>query len=259
MNPVWIGLLVGLGFGYAAGFAMALALFGRSRGAQGPDAVRAPGDMDDGHKQFGAGRAVPGMPEALDRGLVSYAQSTGVIGGGELAGASVGAAFLDKDKRIMPTRRAWGELPYEELAPMFLDQFLLRYFAGLMKPVEYLPLGTWNSPWEEFVVQNPWGKEMPLLFEQLTGYKLNDRQLNEAIGEWVSRLEKSQRPATPGQGEIEKGPECWECGRAVALVAGRYFVDHEGKDGRHCFGSGHVPKSPSPATPVQGEIETARN
>lgn len=156
-------------------------------------------------------RPKPGMPEEpAGRGTSDSASTIfkqpGVVlvpfEAGEVTLQSDQPAFRTKQGAPLPTRAAWGELPYEELAPMFLDQFLLRYFAGLMPT--YVNVETWKtSPWDNFIECCEWAKEMPLLFEQLTGYKLNDRQLNEAIGEYVSRLEKSQPAATPRQRETQ--------------------------------------------------------
>lgn len=156
-------------------------------------------------------RPKPGMPEEpAGRGTSDSASTVfkqpGVLlvpfENGEVTLQSDQPAFRTKQGAPLPIRAAWGDLPYEELAPMFLDQFLLRYFPLLMpsEVVVFSQLGS-GAPWKLFTDYCPWAKEMPLLFEQLTGYKLNDRQLNEAIGEYISRLEKLQRAATPGQRE----------------------------------------------------------
>lgn len=79
------------------------------------------------------------------------------------------------------------EVPHEEQAPMFLDQFLLRYFYELMQPIDETARG---RPWPLFVERNPWAKEMPLLFYQLTTIRLTDMQLNGAIAEYMSRVGK---------------------------------------------------------------------
>jgi hypothetical protein len=108
------------------------------------------------------------------------------------------AAIQRMDGTPLASRKAWGQIPYEELGPMFLDQFLLRYFTGVIT----LPVrdACTSSPWHDFCQWNPWGSEMPLLFEQLTGYKLDDMQLNNAIAEFVRRSEISQRAAAPEPG-----------------------------------------------------------
>lgn len=85
-------------------------------------------------------------------------------------------------------------IPYEELEGMFLDQFLLRYFYSLMpERWDFEMPATVSSmkPWNAFVWMQPWAKEMPLLFEQMTGYSLNEIQLNNAIAEWARRVSKS--------------------------------------------------------------------
>ena len=117
-------------------------------------------------------------------------------------------------------------MPYEELEGMFLDQFLIRFFHSLMPQVQ-MPLagerdGRKLSPWECFMALRPWAKEMPLLFEQMTGYTLNEVQLNNAIAEYARRLsksvaasgayvrtasEQSDGPATPGPGETMETPQ----------------------------------------------------
>ena len=79
------------------------------------------------------------------------------------------------------------EIPHEEQAPMFLDQFLLRYFYDLVQPIDFTAPG---RPWELFVQKNPWAKEMPVLFHQLTSIQLTDMQLNGAIADYMSRLSK---------------------------------------------------------------------
>ena len=185
------------------------------------------------------------------------------------------SAFLTKQGDPLPTRAAWGDLPYEELAPMFLDQFLLRYFSALM-PASITAMGIRAgvvlSPWGLFVDQETWAKEMPLLFEQLTGYKLNDRQLNEAIGEYISRLEKSQRAATSIFHGGLKAPTgevafCPECNTLVDIVPSncscsacrdtKFFVEHtKALSDIKCEGSGHGYKPLSAATPGQRETQT---
>jgi hypothetical protein len=113
-----------------------------------------------------------------------------------------GIVFRDSKGIPLPTRKAWGDIPYEELGPMFLDQFLLRYFAPWMCR-SGLSAADALSPWDAFAYANPWVKEMPLLFEQLTGYKLNDMQLNNAVVEYARRVLNAQRAATPVQRETE--------------------------------------------------------
>jgi hypothetical protein len=109
----------------------------------------------------------------------------------EVARRSAQAVF-HSDGYPMPVRKAWGDIAYDELGPMFLDQFLLRYFPDLMKPEPYtLAAEVGISPWDAFSESNSWAKDMPLLFEQLTGYKLNEMQLNNAIAEYVRRLQKA--------------------------------------------------------------------
>jgi hypothetical protein len=95
--------------------------------------------------------------------------------------------FRATDGESLPGQKAWGELPYEELAPMFLDQFLIRYFHDLMKPPDMRMLQT---PWKAFLETNPWAKEMPTLFWLLTSYKLKEQQLNFAIAEYTERMAK---------------------------------------------------------------------
>ena len=63
-----------------------------------------------------------------------------------------------------------------------------------------------NSPWKSACNSAAWLKEMPLLFEQMTGYKLNELQLNNAIAEWARRLSKSERADTPGPHETADTP-----------------------------------------------------
>ena len=162
------------------------------------EATRALGTLD-------ALRPKPGMPD--NKALVpSIREMSGSIpGDADIFDSKLPSAFHNRRGEPLPARAGWGDLPYEELAPMFLDQFLLRYFASLLEgdgPF-FVNVHLGNSPWNAFILGFPWAKEMPLLFEQLTGYKLNDRQLNEAIGEYISRLEKSQRAATPGQRETQ--------------------------------------------------------
>ena len=101
-------------------------------------------------------------------------------------------AVFHSDGYPMPVRKAWGDIGYDELSPMFLDQFLLRYFHELM-PQTAMLLGVTiqSDPWNDFALSFPWAKDMPLLFEQLTGYKLNELQLNNAIAEYVRRLQKN--------------------------------------------------------------------
>ena len=113
------------------------------------------------------------------------------------------ALFHRKDGTPVDAPHAWvemarkhrGEIAYDELSPMFLDQFLLRYFPELMNP-DIVALmcvdssGAVTRPWDAFVSIATWAKDMPLLFEQLTGYKLNELQLNNAIAEYYRRLQK---------------------------------------------------------------------
>ena len=55
--------------------------------------------------------------------------------------------------------------------------------------------GATIPPWKAFVdtAVSGWAKEMPLLFEQMTGYSLNDIQLNNAIAEWARRLQTCRK------------------------------------------------------------------
>jgi hypothetical protein len=99
-------------------------------------------------------------------------------------------------------------IPYEELEGMFLDQFLIRFFHSLMpqSPRWLDCIAKGRSPWEHFSEMNAWAKEMPLLFEQMTGYALNEIQLNNAIAEYARRLSKSSRADTPGPHETMESP-----------------------------------------------------
>jgi len=96
-----------------------------------------------------------------------------------------------------------AKIAYEELEGMFLDQFLLRYFPELMETTGDLfvrsPLPK-SNPWDLFCQASPWKwtKYMPLLFEQMTGYSLNEIQLNNAIAEWARRVSKSPIFVAPG-------------------------------------------------------------
>jgi hypothetical protein len=102
-------------------------------------------------------------------------------------------------------------IPYEELEGMFLDQFLIRFFHSLMpQPGGFFWTDIHNDktrqPWEIFTGACAWAKEMPLLFEQMTGYALNEIQLNNAIAEYACRLSKSPRADTPGPHETMETP-----------------------------------------------------
>ena len=114
-------------------------------------------------------------------------------------------AVFHSDGYPLPVRKAWGDVAYDELSPMFLDQFLLRYDHALMPDHQEFVLGLchYPSPWEGFTAYCPWAKERPLLFEQLTGYKLNELQLNNAIAEYVRRLQKN---AAKEQAKIQTPP-----------------------------------------------------
>ena len=111
------------------------------------------------------------------------------------------ALFQRKDGTPVDAPHAWvemarkhgHEIAYDELSPMFLDQFLLRYDHDLMPKHQEFVLGLchYPSPWQGFTAYCPWAKERPLLFEQLTGYKLNELQLNNAIAEYVRRLQNN--------------------------------------------------------------------
>ena len=100
------------------------------------------------------------------------------------------------------TGGAKTKIAYEDLEGMFLDQFLLRYFYSLM-PQNFIWGQATQRPWDDFVLLCPWAKEMPLLFEQMTGYTLNAIQLNNAIAEWSRRLSKTPRAETPVQRETQ--------------------------------------------------------
>lgn len=101
------------------------------------------------------------------------------------------------------TGGAKTQIPYDDLEGMFLDQFLLRYFYSLM-PQGFIWGEATQNPWDDFVLLCPWAIEMPLLFEQLTGYALNAIQLNNAIAEWSRRLSKTPRAATSGPRKTER-------------------------------------------------------
>jgi hypothetical protein len=159
--------------------------------------------------------------------------------------------FHSADGSPMPTRQAWGDVPYDELAPMFLDQFLLRYFPKLMEATgahmlqpEYFT----GRPWKDFVAASlfQWGKDMPLLFEQLTSHKLNDLQLDQALGEFVSRLLNSPRAETQVQPKATEPPEvrCLVCGNTVMLTKGLTLRDHQTAKGGICLASGAWAKPP---------------
>lgn len=138
----------------------------------------------------------------------------------------VPGVFKDAAGSPLPVRRVWDDnrekhglppIPYEEIGPMFLDQFLLRYFHEVMKPYPDRDEGPMApkyayQPWEAFCMLNPWARDMPLLFEQLTSHKLSDLQLNATIAEYVSRLQKPQ-PA-PG------GFYCQNCSRVICAKQG---------------------------------------
>lgn len=111
-------------------------------------------------------------------------------------------AIFYSDGYPLPVRKAWGDVAYDELSPMFLDQFLLRYFHELMT-VDLAWFEDVSAPWLRFIAFKPWAKDMPLLFEQLTGYKLNELQLNNAIAEYVRRLQKN---AAKEQAKIQTPP-----------------------------------------------------
>src|SRR5579864_8611178 len=66
------------------------------------------------------------------------------------------APFTRLDGQPLPAQEAWGALPYAELGPMFLDQFLLRYFLDILKQPESAAMN--SGPWQAFVEVNPWAK-----------------------------------------------------------------------------------------------------
>lgn len=116
------------------------------------------------------------------------------------------APFTRLDGTPLPAQEAWGALPYEEIGPMFLDQFLLTYFLDLMKIPDARALA--KGPWDAFVETNPWGKNLPRLFWQLTGYELTTRQKNAAIDEWIERADKLARAVRPPLQDAEIDEEC---------------------------------------------------
>lgn len=114
------------------------------------------------------------------------------------------ALFQASNGAPVPSPRTWDKrlepfggpktIAYEDLEGMFLDQFLLRFFHSLMPETWVLRFdapGVSLAPWPTFVKMHPWATEMPLLFEQMTGYTLNEIQLNNAIAEWARRLSKT--------------------------------------------------------------------
>ncbi len=137
---------------------------------------------------------------------LSEHQRADTPGPGKTQIASQQPVFQTQSGQVIESPRTWDQrlarfggpeqIPYEELEGMFLDQFLLRFFYSLM-PEPSMPLSAINGegrslpPWECFIALHPWAKEMPVLFEQMTGYKLNELQLNNAIAEWARRLSKS--------------------------------------------------------------------
>lgn len=122
--------------------------------------------------------------------------------------SQTGAIFQAKSGQSIESPHTWDKrlerfggpatIPYEELEGMFLDQFLLRYFHSLMPQISdgWPGEGTvWGGkPWDMIQKQRPWIKEMPILFEQLSGQKLNEIQLNNAIAEWARRVSKPPIP-----------------------------------------------------------------
>ena len=211
MNPVqlisWfcIGLLTGIVGGFLVGSAVERALARRSRPKpEMPGSTVRPGEG------LPNTWADPGLDSTAHKAALKRDDSLRRMGEGEVlsveevqAGMVFPAetrvykpedAVFHSDGYPMPVRKAWGDIAYDELGPMFLDQFLLRYFPTLM-PESITDAcyrdGRSLNPWELFVDQETWAKDMPVLFEQLTGYKLNELQLNNAIAEYVRRLQKA--------------------------------------------------------------------
>jgi hypothetical protein len=118
------------------------------------------------------------------------------------AGRPVASRKTWDDRIAKQTQGAVTEIPYDELEGMFLDQFLLRYFHSLMS--QYVHLERWkSSPWDNFISHYEWAKEMPWLFEQMTGYKLNEHQLNNAIAEYARRLQRQAHAGKPSLLNVE--------------------------------------------------------
>lgn len=108
------------------------------------------------------------------------------------------APFTRLDGEFMPAQEAWGALPYSEIGPMFLDQFLIRWFSEMIVTPEGERMDE-VGPWEAFKQVNTWAWGMPALFWQLTGYELSTRQLNAAIEEYVDRVGKISRASVPAR------------------------------------------------------------
>lgn len=109
------------------------------------------------------------------------------------------APFTRLDGEPMPAQEAWGALPYSEVGPMFLDQFLIRFFSRV--PIQ-TPEGARMDevgPWTAFTESNPWAVDIRQLFWQLTGYELSTRQLNAAIEEYVDRVGKISKASVPAR------------------------------------------------------------
>ena len=140
------------------------------------------------------------------------------------AGQAERSVFQTQAGQPIDSPRTWDKrlerfggpktIPYEELEGMFLDQFLLRYFYSLMPETWNIEMPSGSRvPWDAFTWAYPWAKEMPVLFEQMTGYALNEIQLNNAIAEWARRLEKSAKPTCSlCHGNPIPRP-CPECGK----------------------------------------------
>ena len=115
---------------------------------------------------------------------------TGIRGGSPQSPPAIAPpAVFQSGGKPLAIRAAWGDVLHEEQAPMFMDQFLLRYFYDLVQPIDENARG---RPWDLFVQKNPWAKEMPVLFHQLTSIKLTDMQLNGAIADYMSRAAKQE-------------------------------------------------------------------
>lgn len=91
-------------------------------------------------------------------------------------------------KEVVPSGSAFGKLKYEDVGEMFLDNFLLKYFHGIVQ-LPHNETGA-RSPWRAFCDANSWASGMPEVFWLMSGYRPDEYQLNQAISEYSRRVSK---------------------------------------------------------------------
>jgi hypothetical protein len=88
---------------------------------------------------------------------------------------------------VRPQRYTDGTAGYADIATVFVDELILRYFHSI---IVWVPGG--QAPWYDLCLSNKWLASMPELWERLTGYELTKAQKDLAAVAIIERLRTIQ-------------------------------------------------------------------